>query len=95
LYHQGSEEIVDRVLAKTGLTIPDVLLHSFAPQGLGSSTSIVIVNARGRGFSVYGERTFNSLQTNFAGDFRVFNNWPSKRVLIVRQIAPERQIVQN
>jgi hypothetical protein len=38
LYHDCAEEIVDRVLARTGLTIPDTLVHSTvrstAPLGL-------------------------------------------------------------
>ena len=33
LYHECAEEIVDRVLAKTCLTIPDTLVHSFEPRG--------------------------------------------------------------
>ena len=32
LYHDCAEEIVDRVLAKTCLAIPDTLVHSFAPR---------------------------------------------------------------
>ena len=31
LYHDCAEEIVDRFLAKTGLAIPDTLVHSTAP----------------------------------------------------------------
>ena len=31
LYHDCAEEIVDRVLAKTHLAIPDSLVHSSAP----------------------------------------------------------------
>ena len=31
LYHDSAEEIVDRVLAKTCLAIPDTLVHSTAP----------------------------------------------------------------
>ena len=34
LYHDCAEEIVDRVLAKTCLAIPDTLVHSFAPRDL-------------------------------------------------------------
>jgi hypothetical protein len=34
LYHDCAEEIVDRVLAKTCLTIPDTLVPSFEPRGI-------------------------------------------------------------
>jgi hypothetical protein len=33
LYHECAEEIVDRVLAKACLTIPDTLVYSFEPRG--------------------------------------------------------------
>ena len=33
LYHDCAEEIVDRVLAKTCLAIPDSSVHSSAPRG--------------------------------------------------------------
>ena len=33
LYHDCAEEIVDRVRAKTGLTIPDTLVHLFEARG--------------------------------------------------------------
>jgi hypothetical protein len=36
LYHDCAEEIVDRVLAKTCLAIPDTLVHSFAPRNCGA-----------------------------------------------------------
>jgi len=32
LYHGCAEEIVDRVVVKTCLSIPDTLVHSFAPR---------------------------------------------------------------
>jgi len=37
LYHDCAEEIVDRVLAKTCLTIPGTLVHSFVPRGFKSA----------------------------------------------------------
>ena len=39
LYHDCAEEIVDRVLAKTCLALPDTVSHSFALQGILESRS--------------------------------------------------------
>jgi hypothetical protein len=43
LYHGCAEEIVDRVVVKTCLAIPDTLVHSFAPRGFREQSAKLIL----------------------------------------------------
>ena len=44
LYHDGAEEIVDRVLTNTRLVMPESLVHSSAPRGFREQDCDLIVD---------------------------------------------------